>query len=83
MSLEAFVENILTPEILVIHNMQKLNCSYKAASSNVYAGDVPTVYSENKLLHVSGVLNLYSRRATYLHNFKMFYYFLTAIRFYY
>ena len=62
MSLEAFVLNILILEIIVTHEMQKSNCSCIVFSSNLYS----TVYSENKLLHVSDVLNLYSRRPTYL-----------------
>ena len=43
MSLEAFVQNILVPEIIV-KQMKKSDCSYKEASSNLYTGDLPTVY---------------------------------------
>ena len=68
MSLEAFVQHILVPEIIVKHEMKKSNCSYKEASSNLYAGGLPTVYHEKILLHVKGALNLYSRRPAYLNN---------------
>ena len=68
MSLETFVQNILVPEIMVKHEMKKSNCSYKEASSNLYSGDLPTVYYEKIWLHVSDFLNLYSRRPAYLHN---------------
>ena len=68
MSLEAFVQHILVSEIIVEHEMKKSNCSYKEASSNIYAGDLPTVYHEMILLHVSDTLNLFSRRSAYLHN---------------
>ena len=46
MSLETFVQNIFVPEIIVKHEMKKSNCSYKEALSNLYAGDLPTVYHE-------------------------------------
>ena len=59
MSLETFVQNILVPEIIVKHEMKKSNCSYKEVSSNLYAGDLPTVFHEKILLHVSEFLNLY------------------------
>ena len=68
MSLEAFEQNIVVPEIIVKHEMKKSNCSYKEASSNLYAGDLPTVYHEKILLHVKDALNLYSRRPAYLNN---------------
>ena len=68
MSLEAFVQNIFIPEIIVKHEMKKSNSSHKEASSNLYAGDLLTVYNEKILLHASDVLNLYSRGPAYLLN---------------
>ena len=53
MSLEAFVQNILVPEIVVKYEMKKSNCSYKTASNNLYAGGLPTVYHEKILLYVA------------------------------
>ena len=66
MSLEAFLQHILVPEIIVKHETRKSNCIYKEASCN--AGDLPTVYHENILLHVSDALNLFPKRPAYLHN---------------
>ena len=61
MSHKVFVQNTLVPEIIVKHEMKKWDCSYKAASSNLYVGDLPTVYHEKMLLHISDVLDLYSK----------------------
>ena len=61
-SLEAFVQHILVPEIIVKHEVKKSNCSYKEASCNLYAGDLPTVYHEKILQHGCDALNLFSRR---------------------
>ena len=57
MSLEAFVQNIMILEVIVKHKTKISNCSYKAASSNLYVGDLPTVYHKKMLLDVSDVLN--------------------------
>ena len=61
-SSEAFVQNVLVPKIIVKHEMEWLNCSYKLVSRNLFARDLPTEYYEKILLQVSKVLNFCSRR---------------------